>query len=101
MRGTEEHQFAGYDSPDTRKLIYRLLDELGHGMPETRAADVRAAWLRSLLRHSQNGFAQRMVQITPCPAIEAYRVFNAITAALGVPIATAVQLLEQTIREMR
>lgn len=101
MRGTEEGQFAGYDSPETRKLIYRLLDELGHGMPEDRAADVRAAWLRSLLRYSQNGFAQRAVKIIPCSSVEAYRVFNAITAALGVPISKAVQLLEQTIREMR
>jgi hypothetical protein len=101
VRGTEEYQFAGYDSLETRKLIYRLLDELGHGRCEMDAAEIRADWLRALLRYSENGFAQQMVQITPCSAPEAFRVFTAITSALGVPIARAVELLEQTIREYR
>ena len=101
MRGREEYQFAGYDSLDTRKLIFRLLDELGHGRSETEAANIRAEWLKALLRHSQNGFAERMVQIVPCPAVEAYRVFTAITGVLGVSIAKGVELLEETIRKAR
>jgi hypothetical protein len=101
MRGREEHQFAGYDSLETRKLIFRLLDEIGHGRNEVEAAELRAQWLRAIIRHSENGFAERMAVIAPCPPVEAYRVFTAITGVLGVKISKAVELLEETIRRSR
>ena len=92
-------QFGSFDGLDNRRAVMELLERLGSGLEERRGALLRAEFLRSLLVLSGNGFAQKMVAISPGTAVASYFVFVAITGVLGVPIAAAAKALEDFVRQ--
>lgn len=94
----ESGQFGSFEGLDNRKTVYNLLKRLGHGLPEYQQAQERAAWLRDLVKVSENCFADKMVYLEPCCLADAYFAFVAITGCLGVPVEKAAKLLEQRIR---
>jgi hypothetical protein len=47
---------------------------------------------------SVNGFADKAVDVTPCPAVQAFLLFGAITGILGVDIDAAARKLEAAVR---
>lgn len=98
MRGQETGQFGSFDGRDNRKTVMDLFVRFGHNRPEAHAAAMRAAFLQGLMDHSTNCFAGKMVQVSPCSAVEAYHLFVAITGCLGVPVEKAARTLEMVVR---
>ena len=95
----ESGQFGSFEGLDNRKTVFFLLKRLGHGLPEFQQAQMRADWLRDLVKASENCFAQKMVHLEPCCLADAYFAFVAITGCLGVPVEKGAKLLEQRIRQ--
>jgi hypothetical protein len=94
-------QFDTFDTLDDRREIMTLFARLGDGLPETQAGLRRARFLRSILPESVNGFKAATLRIDPCSAVEAYRLFGAITGCLGVPISVAAAKLTAAVRAQR
>src|SRR5215472_10844101 len=90
---------AVFDGADNRKEILILLDRLVHGLSEKQAGLARARFLERLLSYSQTGFQTRHLRSIPLGHTDAYFAFIAITNALGVPITTAVLVLEEEIKK--
>jgi hypothetical protein len=91
-------QFGSFDGLDNRKALMAMIGRLGHGQPEALAARTRAAFLRSLIPESVNGFAPRPLIVSPCTVVECYHLLVAITGVLGVPIDVAARKLEAEVR---
>ena len=94
-------QFGSFDGLDNRREIMILFQRLGDGLPDQIANERRAAWLQSLIPHSVSGMATSPLIVQPCDAIEAYRLFVAITGVLGVPIYKAAKMLDEEVRRKR
>lgn len=92
-------QYGSFDALDNRREVFILFERLGLGLTEADGNERRAAFLRKLLTFSENGFAEKMVQITPCNAVDAYRIFGAITGCLGVNVDKAAKLLDNVVRK--
>ena len=75
-----------------------LFQRLGQDLPEVLAKERRAEFLKKLIRFSKNGFADKMVTITPCDPVEAYFAFTAITGCLQVDVDLAARMLEEEVR---
>lgn len=92
-------QFGSFDGLDNRKTVMGLFVRMGRGLPADLAGMRRAGFLSGLIACSSSFGARRMV-VDPCTAIEAYKLFVAITGCLGVPIDRAAKLLECVVREV-
>jgi hypothetical protein len=91
-------QFGSFCGLDNRKTVMELFRKLGDHYPEQLAMQKRAAFLKSLLVKSDNGFSGAPMVVDACSAVEAYLLFVAITSSLGVPIEEAAKSLEAFVR---
>jgi len=91
-------QFGSFDGLDNRKTVMSLFSRMGRGLTEEIAALRRRDALKRLIALSENCFADLMVEVTPCSAVEAYFAFTAITGCLGVPVEKAARQLEEEAR---
>jgi hypothetical protein len=91
-------QFGSFEGLDNRKTVLDCFVRLGHELGEVEAAKKRAWFLQGLLSDSTNGFADKMVRVSPCTAVDAYMLFVAITGVLGVPVERAAKRLEEYVR---
>lgn len=87
-----------FDGLDNRKTVLDLFRRLGAGLPDRLADELRAGFLRGLLNASTTGFAHRPTWVDPCSAVQAYKLFVAITGAFGVPVETGAKILEEAVR---
>ena len=82
----ETGQYGSFDSLQNRRTVMDLFRRLGDGVPYDVACKRRGKFLQSLLEASQNGFAGKASQMSPCDTVDAYLAFGAITGVLGVDV---------------
>lgn len=94
-------QFGTFDNLSDRKDLVYLFEQLGAGLPEERARDVRAKFLRMVVLLSHTSLANSVADIDPeqCDATKAYQSFVHIIGVLEVRMADAVRILEECVRK--
>jgi len=91
-------QFGSFDGLDNRRTVMELFCKMSLRVPESVGRARRQKFLERLIAFSDNGFADKMVEVTPCDPVTAYHLFVAITGCLGVNIEKAAKLLEEEVR---
>jgi hypothetical protein len=85
-------QIEYFDGLDNRKTVMRLFSCIGVG---EQADKLRKRCIQRLIKLADNCFAEKMVEVTPLNAVEAYQMFLQICWALQVPIEKAAIELER------
>lgn len=87
------NDLRSFDGLDNRREIMLLLERLG-----TDAH--RARFIKSIIPHSVNGFANNPVAVEgPCDPVAAYFMLVGVCNELGVPINVAARKLEAVIKK--
>lgn len=86
-------QFGTFDGLDNRRELFRILERIGEGESEERAAVLRARALQRLTGLSPSQLAP-LVQCRPMSPADAYCSLVGLTGVFGVPIEQAAMQLE-------
>lgn len=92
-------QFGSFCGLDNRRELYILFERLGKHLLPFQADNLRAVFLRELIRHSEGPMVAASMKVSPCNAIEAFGMCREICGVLGVPIETAAKLLDEVVRK--